>query len=342
MGSLAKLKYGVHYMRETWLDRLKGLLIITVVIGHILPGPYNTLENWPSYIYLFHMPAFFIISGYLIKEKGLGFIPSVGAKAKRTMLPYLIYLFLIAGTQLLMAFIKNPKFYFMKKNLKMFIQGGQDLNYFNCGALWFLTCSFFVFLFFYIIEKGLRNKWLKLVAYLILWIAAHVQSKYFIEGTGPSFLLWDVAIIGCVYLAVGYYLKKYLFDKKVLIGSFTVLIVFVTVRIMGISDYVNGFAIELWSHTYRYPILDMLIPVSGFVILANLMKLIPDGKISDVLSDIGKYTLPIMACHQIILFFLRSIKMEQTLVLWAAGVIIPYLFGKLVINKIGILRKSML
>lgn len=329
-------------MREAWLDRLKGLLIVTVVIGHILPGPYNTLENWPSIIYLFHMPAFFMISGYLIRDKGQGLITSVGAKARRTLLPYLIYLFLIAGTQVILAAVKNPKWYFMKKNLKMFFQGGQDLNYYNCGALWFLSCSFFVFLFFFLIERGIRNHWFKLGAFLVLWIVAHIQSKYFIEGTGPSFLLWDVAIIGCVYLAIGYYGKKYLFNKKLLIASVAVLVIFSVTRATGISEYMNGFAIELWSHTYRYPLLDLLIPVSGFVILANLMKLIPEGIGSDLLSDIGKYTLPIMACHQILIYMLREQKIDQMLILWAAGVIVPYLFGKFVINKISILRKSML
>lgn len=329
-------------MREAWLDRLKGLLIITVVIGHILPGPYNTLENWPSYIYLFHMPAFFMISGYLIKEKKQGFFTSVLAKAKRTLLPYVIYLLLIAGTQVVWAFVKNPKFYFAKKNLKLFFYGGQDLNAFHCGALWFLSCSFFVFLFFYLIEKCLPFKWLKYVAFILLWIISHVQSMFFIEGTGPSFLLWDVAFIGCVYLAMGYYWKKYIFDKRVVIASVLVLTAFFIVRISGISEYINGFAIELWSHTYRYPILDLLIPISGFVILANLMKLIPEGTCSNLLSDIGKYTLPIMAIHQIILFLLRNAKIEQPLILLAAGVIVPYFIGKLIIQKVKILRNSML
>ncbi len=329
-------------MREAWLDRLKGLLIITVVIGHILPGPYNTLDNWPSVIYLFHMPAFFIISGYLIHDKGQSFLKSVSAKARRTMLPYVVYLLLIAGTQVVLSYIKNPKWYFTKKNLKMLFQGGQDLNYFNCGALWFLSCSFFVFLFFFLIEKGLYYQWLKVAAFLGLWIGSHIQSKYFIIGTGPSFLLWDVAWIGCVYLAVGYYGKKYIFHKKLLVASIVVLILFTATRLTGVSEYVNGFAIELWSHTYRYPVLDMLIPVSGFIILANLMKLVPQGIGSDLLSDIGKYTLPIMACHQILIYLLREHNINQSIILWVVGVVVPYMFGKFVINKISILRKSML
>lgn len=46
------------------IDILKGLLIILVVIGHI--GGIPTLHK---YIYWFHMPCFFMISGYLFQAK---------------------------------------------------------------------------------------------------------------------------------------------------------------------------------------------------------------------------------------------------------------------------------
>lgn len=46
--------------RDTTLDIIKGILIILVVVGH--SGAFY------NYIYLFHMAAFFIISGYCYKE----------------------------------------------------------------------------------------------------------------------------------------------------------------------------------------------------------------------------------------------------------------------------------
>lgn len=45
-------------VRELWVDILKGILIIFVVIGHSW-FPYS------KYIYWFHMPVFFMISGYV-------------------------------------------------------------------------------------------------------------------------------------------------------------------------------------------------------------------------------------------------------------------------------------
>ena len=47
--------------REHWIDALKGIGIILVVIGHVSLG--NNLVKW---IYSFHMPLFFALSGYML------------------------------------------------------------------------------------------------------------------------------------------------------------------------------------------------------------------------------------------------------------------------------------
>lgn len=49
-------------MRYDWIDSLKGFAILLVVIGHL-----NFVSNeLNQYIYSFHMPLFFFISGYLL------------------------------------------------------------------------------------------------------------------------------------------------------------------------------------------------------------------------------------------------------------------------------------
>ena len=57
-----------------WIDSVKGLAIFLVIVGHCIDGyrdagifkqyllEFNSLHN---FIYSFHMPLFFIISGYL-------------------------------------------------------------------------------------------------------------------------------------------------------------------------------------------------------------------------------------------------------------------------------------
>lgn len=57
--------------RENWLDCLKGIAIILVVLGHVLDGstgnnlfPNDTwIKSLHTAIYIFHMPLFFCLSG---------------------------------------------------------------------------------------------------------------------------------------------------------------------------------------------------------------------------------------------------------------------------------------
>lgn len=48
--------------RIIWIDWAKAILIYLMVVGHCLPVKWQG-----TLIYAFHMPAFFVISGYLYK-----------------------------------------------------------------------------------------------------------------------------------------------------------------------------------------------------------------------------------------------------------------------------------
>ena len=57
--------------RLYYLDNLKGLLIILVILGHAIQFTLPDYENVFAFrlIYSFHMPLFFFISGYLAVRK---------------------------------------------------------------------------------------------------------------------------------------------------------------------------------------------------------------------------------------------------------------------------------
>ena len=75
--------------RDESLDFLRGFGILLMVIGHI---GFTTAD---IYIYAFHMPLFYMISGYLVKpdvRKKLS--AHVISRAKRLLIPYfLLYVF---------------------------------------------------------------------------------------------------------------------------------------------------------------------------------------------------------------------------------------------------------
>lgn len=51
--------------RINWIDFAKGVAIILVVIGHVIPESINLF----GFIYAFHMPFFFIMAGYLLNTE---------------------------------------------------------------------------------------------------------------------------------------------------------------------------------------------------------------------------------------------------------------------------------
>lgn len=63
---------GTVKQRDFWFDNAKGVLMITVVVGHLIASVVNKYETFAflsNLIYFFHMPAFAIISGYFMKRR---------------------------------------------------------------------------------------------------------------------------------------------------------------------------------------------------------------------------------------------------------------------------------
>lgn len=73
--------------RIIWIDQLKGIAFFSVILGHM--SIKKGLNNW---IYSFHMPLFFMLSGYTLSVKKVystSFKDYVSNLAKRTLVPYL-------------------------------------------------------------------------------------------------------------------------------------------------------------------------------------------------------------------------------------------------------------
>lgn len=89
----------MNYSRIEWVDNLKGLLMILVVSGHIFHG-FNPGEDFypqTQFISTFHMPLFFLISGFLsvgISERKIG--AYVKQKCRTILLPFVS--FVVVGT----------------------------------------------------------------------------------------------------------------------------------------------------------------------------------------------------------------------------------------------------
>ena len=74
--------------RVEWIDFVKGLGMLLVIIGHCkIPNPY-----W-KIIYMFHMPLFFVVTGFVYspKKNEVDNITYVKSVSKKYLIPYLVF-----------------------------------------------------------------------------------------------------------------------------------------------------------------------------------------------------------------------------------------------------------
>ena len=71
--------------RIDWIDTAKGLCLILVIVGHTLP--YGNLMR--NFIFSFHMPAFFFLSGMTFRpEKYSSCLDYIKKRGRTLVLPY--------------------------------------------------------------------------------------------------------------------------------------------------------------------------------------------------------------------------------------------------------------
>lgn len=90
---MAETKIKSPLERDYWFDNIKAFLIICVFVGHLANGTFSTTTWWvialQNFIYVFHMPAFMVVSGRFAKKRvDRGDWTTVVTKM---VVPYIIY-----------------------------------------------------------------------------------------------------------------------------------------------------------------------------------------------------------------------------------------------------------
>lgn len=153
--------------RIEWVDILKGIAIILVVVGHMAYEPgYVALQNG---IYSFHMPLFMLLAGFTT-ALSMGHSASVGNFVHKRFIgifiPYLVWSFMISP----FASLATYQAYSFESCLNNFLTGNV--------AGWFLPCLFI----------------LQLLFALYTVVAARMKSAV---GRGSFVLLLFIAVTVC-------------------------------------------------------------------------------------------------------------------------------------------------
>ena len=269
--------------RINWIDWAKVFAIYLVVLGHLLSktGREGYIFN---FIYSFHMPFFFFISGYLFTIKENNFRSFLKGSIRSLLVPYVLLnlignFFLIPTWVLAKQWPLDQLFYFITAD-------GRGER----GPTWFLVCLFQVRLLSYFIVRQTSVWRLLVVSFCIL-----------IAYLFPFHLYWRIDTVFMVipFYIAGYELKSKLsfFSSKI---SFFILllIVLLLTMIMGYSNvYLRLFG--------NYPLLYYPYAFAGIFMLISLSFMFDkyNFKFITILS-IG--TIVIMALHGIMFLYVKT------------------------------------
>ena len=184
--------------RFDYIDIAKGLGILMVVWAHIM------VTGWSHrLIYAFHMPLFFFLSGMLFqRHKYPSLISFVGRRAKRLLLPYVIYSVATWCMWAVFRYFRGEEVGYLASLMQTFIAQGSGAFFAHNSALWFIPCLFLVeILYFFICRLG--DFWSVLVCFAAAagsFILGHVfGNDYWFTPPWNA----DAALIALPFYAVG-------------------------------------------------------------------------------------------------------------------------------------------
>lgn len=225
-----------------WVDYTRVIGISLVIFGHALQrfpafeGSFWLKGLW-DYIYLFHMPLFFIISGFLFRATPITMenIRSGGGKIVKTLIiPYFLYQFIYLPILFVSKYGYSDISVLGKLLCGIFLGDGYETAYSIpvCLPCWFIVSIIQLRLLFLLVPI---NKCTSIIlgcfsiAFLLLRKVCNFDLLFCLDST----------VMAIPYFLLGHYLNTYRdFGKK---GSFYSMAL-VLALIVGVVLYFNGSA----------------------------------------------------------------------------------------------------
>lgn len=261
--------------RIEYIDIAKGLGMILVVVGHCING-----ITFPgTWIYSFHMPLFFILSGICFSERKYPtFLPFLKKRVKTLLLPCIYFSLLV--TAFTFGLLDKQICHELTRHLP--------------GALWFVLILFFTEILYYFILQLTSKKVLRIFALISLlllglWLSRKEYILPFSLSTIP---------IASFYYGIGHSYKAVINNIISIHGTqFKIFTASLLLIFPAIITYHSNKSINLSANHFSEPeFLYLIISLSGSmgIILISALNWIYTKRI---ILYIGKNTLIILSLH---------------------------------------------
>lgn len=306
--------------RDKTIDIIRGILICLVILGHAVEAQ----SKIHRYIYGFHMPCFFLISGYLNVYDSTVSMKEYSKKiARRYVRPYFIYsavFFVLTGLNI--------------KDIARTLLGGRWNITVYSFPFWFINVLALSLIVIKCFLTKLSFKSFYVVA-VFFWIVAHFFSSFLHNTSLP----WGIEFlpVSIFYMATGMVLRKFnLYGSdianKVKIVSLCIM-AFETILFVKLG---STYLYDLNSYNLGNGINDILIPLAAFYSLGCIARLVVKCfRLSNCVECIGQASSTLFFTHGFLICFYKKVLPKAILNEWivaslciVSGLVIYYLAYK--------------
>lgn len=287
--------------RENWIDYLRGMGAIFVLLGHLVS--YSSKLKF--YLYSFHMPLFFFISGYLFKyEKN--YLKLIKKNLKKLILPYLFF----GVLTIIIVVLLGEKIYF--------IDAVKGLSFFNGSFPWNTSLWFFIVLFYSIIITNIivgivkNNKCAFTFVFCINIIICYMIKR--LNITLPFGI--NITFFSLIFYWLGYIIKNnYFHIKNIICKVYNYKLIIIPIVILFILSFYISYKNErIVMSQCIYPrfIIFIFLSMVGIFIYSFIAKKIRYGKILKIFSELS---LIMFSTQRILFRFIDIISRKLDIVL---------------------------
>lgn len=285
-------------MRIHWVDSLKALGIFLVVLTH---HEEEIPKSLLKYVYSFHMPLFFFISGFLYRpERYENARQFIYRRVRTLVIPYFVLSFVsfaaVVGFSIYQNGIRSIDAVGLGRSVTGIFVSAQDIIPLPNMPMWFITCLFVVEVLFYFINKVTTSNRTNLRLLILALIASSVFG-YIYSNNVPVRLPWgiDTAFNAIPFYGVGFIASIKLLrhhdrprDSKILLLATLLLLVSLW------SFDKNGFVNLVSNRTGGHYFFFYLSSFSAIILLVLISMALP--RVS-VIEYVGMNSIVILAFH---------------------------------------------
>ena len=293
--------------RESWVDVVKGLAILFVVIGHVVTSYRNSrllteakaFNFICDFLYAFHMPLFFVISGYLSgrSQKTRAIKIAIVRKCITYGVPYIVFSVLAVSLNFVASAVVNTQLSI--KDLLLIVV-------YPISSLWFIYALLIISVIQLLLGGFLGKRkatYILLTVSLLVKIAAHLVSGLeMVKGSGFSqCILFDAGKYWFWYVLGENMAPAFSMERRQMLGKIPGWIcAAVTVVYAGIVYALQNANIYISESV----VLNVMCSSAGVLLCCIWAIKISQSR---TLEYLGKQTFPIYLIHGYVISFGRIV-----------------------------------